>query len=387
MTLSGGGYLDNEAGATISSTGIAVLGTLAAPTIVNAGSILSPNPAGYAVDLEAGGFLSNTSSGYIGPAGIAFAIGGTLDNAGQIVDTGGDGVHFSSTAGTLTNSGTKISGQGGGNGVYLYEGSVTNTGTGLIDGSTSGVEVGAGGIGGAGTVTNSATIDGTAGDGVALNEGGSVLNTGTGLIEGPTGVYVTGAAGTVTNSAQIVGSSVGVDLAAGGTVINSGTISGTAPTNFAVKFAGSSTDFLVLESGYKFTGNVAGSGSAGATNTLELSGSLGAVTVNYNALTLTNFQDVLFDPPSGETLKVANTAGTLPVTISGFTLTSGQTIDLTGVANGTLANSGTAIADQLVVSNGVDTVTLQLDSSDRTVFNFTGGAAAPTSPRVSAAAH
>ncbi len=44
VTLSGGGYLDNEATGTIAVAGTAVFGTLAAPTIVNAGMIDGTGP-------------------------------------------------------------------------------------------------------------------------------------------------------------------------------------------------------------------------------------------------------------------------------------------------------------------------------------------------------
>jgi hypothetical protein len=390
VTLSGGGYLDNEAGATISTTGVAVLGTTAAPTIVNAGKILSSaGPSSFGIDLTSGGtivntgtilapsalwtvefgdggFLSNSSSGYIGSAGIQFlAAGGTLVNAGQIVDTDGDGVTFGAT-GTVTNSGT-ISGEGGGIGVDLAAGGrVGNTG-GLIQGYI-GVEV----DGATGTVTNSATIIGTGGNvtsGVALDAGGSVDNTG--LIQGYTGVLIagtTGTSGTVTNTGTIIGTgSDGVDLEEGGTVIDSGTISG----GYAVRLDGSGGDLLVVEPGYKLVGGAYGGVSG--TNTIELSG---AVTATYQTLGLVHFQDLLFGAGGNETLKATNTSGTLgTVTISGFTtLSSGQSIDLTALVGGTLANGGTVNgSDQLVVSNGADTVTVQFNASDANVFKTVSG--------------
>jgi len=58
-------------------------------------------------------------------------------------------------------------------------------------------------------------------------------------------------------------------------------------------------------------GSTAG-GAVGATNTLELAGSVaGAVTASYNGLSLTHFRDVLFGSGGNDELTVSNTSGTL----------------------------------------------------------------------------
>ena len=76
-----------------------------------------------------------------------------------------------------------------------------------------------------------------------------------------------------------------------------------------------------------------------------------------------------------ETLKVSNTSGTLPVTISGLTLTS-EAIDLTAIGNdGTIAAIDN-VNHRVTVSGSGGSVTLQLDASDASNF----AARSPTAP-------
>ena len=132
VTLSGGGYLDNEANGTISTSAVAVLGKNAAPLIANAGAILGGTTGGgYGVELLNGGSLNNTGTGLI--QGFEFG-----------VDITG--------AGTVTNSGTIISldKSVAGAGVALGSGTVVNTG--YITGHYGVL------VSGAGYVDNSGTI-------------------------------------------------------------------------------------------------------------------------------------------------------------------------------------------------------------------------------------
>src|SRR5262249_13862794 len=86
-----------------------------------------------------------------------------------------------------------------------------------------------------------------------------------------------GGGGTVVNSGVISAYNIGVDLTGGGTIVNSGTIAATGTRgNYAVRFDGTGSSLLVLEHGYHLAGTVMGSGTVGASNTLELAGSLGA---------------------------------------------------------------------------------------------------------------
>ncbi len=335
-------------------------------TVINSGMI-----AGFVgVEIKGGGTLTNsgtiqgTGAGNSSQGVYLFGGGSVGNNAGLI--EGNYGVYIKGAAGTVTNSATILGTAGAG--VRLNNGGNVGNNAGLIEARYSGVYI----KGAAGTVTNAATIVGTVSFGVILGSGGSVGNN-AGLIEGYRGVEITGAAGTVTNAATILGThGFGIELFAGGTVIDSGTISG-AYGGGAVSFGGTGGNLLVLEQGYKLSGAV--EGGVSATNTLELSGSLGAVTVNYNGLSLTNFQDVLFGAGGNETLKVSNTGGTLPVTISGFGTTS-DIIDLTAIGNdGSIASqSGT----QVTITGSLGSETLQLDGSDGTNFTTVSDGASGT---------
>jgi hypothetical protein len=359
-------------------------------TVTNAGAILATGPSGFGLDLKAGGNVDNAGTGALitgyaggirvagaagtvanaatingmGPngVGINLAAGGSVGNTGMGLIQGYSGIDITGAVGTLSNAGTISATGNSGNGVYLDTGGAVDN-TGVIEGRANGVDV----TGAAGTVTNSGTIAATGNfsNGVYLDAGGSVDNAG--LIQAAGGVYVFGPAGTITNSGSISGTNgVGVFLLTGGTVIDSGTISGSGGT--AVDFGGTGGNLLVLGSGYKLFGGAVGSGTVGATNTLELGGSVGAaLTVGYNGLGLTNFQDVLFGSGGYDTLKVGSTVGTLPVTISGFALTS-DIVDLTAIgSDGKITGqSGT----QVTIAGSLGAVTLQLDPSDSTTFTI-----------------
>ena len=381
----------------------------AAPIILNAGTLLGPGAPHYALSLTNGGSVGNTGTGliegytgvYIGGAsgtvtnfatiegtaafgrGIDMSAGGSVNNIGLI---GGDfqGLYDVGAAGTISNSGTIE----GASGITITVGTISNSGT--VTGTNGlGAEIlGSGAvintgtiqspnsfytviIGGGGYVTNSQAGYIGAG-GVKLSAGGTIVNAGQIVDTFPGGAsrsVIDGASGLVINSGTVTGTGDGIDLNEGGTVIDSGTVSG--GSGRAIDFGGSTgaRNLLALERGYDLVGLVANESLT--IGTLELAGSVGAaVTVGYSQFVLSDFQDALFGPGGNATLAVSNTAGTLPVTLSGFTLTS-DIVDLTALANGTLANGGTVSANRLTVSNGVDTVTLQLDASDATVFTAT----------------
>jgi hypothetical protein len=213
----------------------------------------------------------------------------------------------------------------------------------------------------AASVTNASggmiAATGAAGIAVTFQAGGTIDNSG--LITGQHyGVKAFGTT-TIINSGVIdPASGLGVYLA-GGTILDAGTIAGGGT---AIEFGdGGGSNLLLLEPGYSLSGRV--TGGLGS-NTLELGGSLGSpLTVTYASEEFTDFQDLLFGSGGHDTLKIGATSGTLPAVISGFTLV-GDRIDLTAIAGGTLANVGTVNAnDQLVLANGSETVTLQLDKS------------------------
>jgi hypothetical protein len=248
-----GGSVINNAGASITggSNGVYV-GSGASGTVTNSGSINAANASGAGVDLAGGGGITNNSGGSI--SGGAF------------------GVFASGASGTLSNSGS-ISGA---HGVGLEAGgSVTNTISGKITGQVAGVSAQAG----AATLSNAGSISATAGAGADIEGGGSITNLAGATISGSTfGVFLTGGSGTVTNA---------------------GTISG---GSYAIDFAGSATNRLVVDPGAVFVGGVTG---GSGTSTLELAsgtGSIGGVgTGSFN-----HFQVLAVDAGATWTLNGAN---------------------------------------------------------------------------------
>ncbi|HLY44315.1 MAG TPA: Ig-like domain-containing protein [Stellaceae bacterium] len=232
VTLSGGGYLDNTG--TIATAGTAVYGTLAAPTIVNSGTIsgIGTGPGGVGLNLLAGGYVTNGASvgasaliaGYdgvrlSGPAG-------TLVNFGTIESTGAafgaQALDFLS-GGTVTNNGTIVGLNSDASGINAgFASDVIINGTGaLIAGWLNGIDQ----FSGIGTIVNSGTAESTNGTGVYLQAGGLVDNaSATAQIAGHVnGVYIGGGSGTISNLGAITGTgagSVGVRLGAGGYVTN-----------------------------------------------------------------------------------------------------------------------------------------------------------------------
>ena len=161
-------------------------------SIINSGTILSPNSIpltnAYSVLVNNGGYLSNSSSGYIGSGGVEFFNGsGTVVNDGRIVQTA---------------AGYKGVLLGGG-------GSVSNLAAGSIAGAFVGVYI----ENAVGTVTNAGTIRGATGAGVELYSGGTVIDSGT--ISGGNGTAIS-FGGTVANRLVL---DPGYDL--GGIVVGS----------------------------------------------------------------------------------------------------------------------------------------------------------------------
>ena len=239
----GGSLLGDAAGGGAGRTGIDVLGGVAA--LSNIGTIRGgqggAGGVANSVTFFGGGKYQLAGAGGAGGYGVNLSVGDSLINSGYIL--GGAG----SVGGA--GSGYAAGGQGGGEGagVNLRVGaSITNHGT---------IMGGAGGLGGAGGAGNLNGLGndapnggkGARGAGVVLASGCYLFNDTYGLIGGRTGVVATGPNTTVTNS---------------------GTISGDVNS---VKFT-SARDVLILQSGARFIGAIAGGGG-----TLSLAGGIGTV--------------------------------------------------------------------------------------------------------------
>ena len=299
--------------------------------------------ANYGVIAGGTGGNGSINSGGGGGAGIGLSAGGSISNWGTIAgrDGGLDG---------LGNQ------RAGGEGIALSgNGAISNWGRVAGGAGAPGIEkFGVGIINNLGTVTggvNASNLSG--GPGIMLYSGGTVTNgtsdSGSALIAGRIGVKSQGTGGaTVTNYGTIVGSD-----------------------GVAVSFNGSGSNLLALGAGFHLAGTVQGSIAAGATDTLELLGGAGhSVIVDYNALGLTSFEQVLFGTGGYSGLLVANT-GTLGITISGFEQTS-ETIDLTAIGtDGTISYSNSA-TDRITVTGSLGSVTLQFDSIDGLAFTTAG---------------
>lgn len=376
--LYSGGAVTNAAGGVVSSSNRGIDIRNGVGSVDNAGTIQAGNGAVYL----ASGVVTNRQSGIIAGGGgvgiggqatvvnLGTITGGGATGFGVVFSTGGSvengstsatdalisgmlrGVQIYNAAGTVTNFATIAASITYASALYLHGGGVvTNQSSGVFDGGGIGISVG----NSAGAVVNFGKVTGTYGSGVVLGAGGTVTNSGS--IHG--GSYGISGTGMVFNSGTITGGSIGVRLTSG-TVTNSGSISGGLGT--AVFFSGGN-DRVVLQAGFGFTGGLYG---GLGTDTLELDGSAGALTANYNALGLTGFENILFGTGDNATLIITNSSGTVGV-ISGFDATT-ETIDLTGIgSNGQVTNHDT-VNQRVTITGSLGSVTLQLDASDGTVF-------------------
>lgn len=338
VSLYNGGAVTNREGGTIAGgSGVYIDGQ---GSVVNLGSITGGGTSGFGVLFRTGGSVEN------GSTSVTDALIGSTLRGVQIYDAVGTVTNFATIAASITYA-SSVSLEAGG--------LVTNQSSGVIGGGGHGIVIGT--I--SGTVVNFGTVTGTNSNGVVLGAGGTVINYAS--IHGASyGINVTAGTGIVDNSGTITAAGVGVRLA-NGTLTNSGSISGGSGT--AVRFGGAD-DRLVLKAGYGFTGGI--EGGLGS-DTLELDGSLGALTVDYNLLGLGGFETALFGTGNNATLKIANASGTVGVTISGFDATT-ETIDLTGIGSNGQVTNHDSVNNRVTITGSLGVVTLQLDPSDGTVF-------------------
>ncbi len=358
VDLGDGGSITNLAGGTIAGGNVFIRGTVG--TITNSGIIATDAEdgvllaAGGSVTNNAGGSISNTDNAGVGV--FVEVASGMVTNAGSISALGGDGVllleggsvsnaasgsitgqpagiFIKNQTGTVTNAG-HISGTGAqGTGVYLQNnGILTNASTGIIVGQKFGAFI----EGGFGTLSNAGQISGATYDGVVLGMGGVVTNAAGASISGANaGLYIKyRAAGTVTNSGAITGTgtgSAGVELADGGSVANnltgsitgisfgvfitgaSGTVSNAGAISgatYALDFAGSGTNRLIVDPGAQFIGKVTANSTAA--NTIELANGTGSIGgLGGVGSAFTNFQTLAVDAGGNWTLTGANTTGSV----------------------------------------------------------------------------
>lgn len=300
----------------------------------------------------------------LGGAGLGTV---TIDNAGTVIGSygngtefGGDGISLASY-GAITNSGVLSGGHSyygfGGDGISLAAGgTVSNSGT-IAGGSgkyPAGVPRGAGVVlGAAGSVSNTGLIAGgnvglggygNGSEGVVLAAGGTITNagrirggSGTGNGNGGVGVSLTG--GTLTNLGSIAGGNsrtragysvghggAGVTAFAGATVINSGTITaGYTDTSGAPTGLAAAIDFT-------------------AAGSLENTGVLLGGAVFAAGGSITNSGVIDGHAPGG------NNAG-LQFS-GGGTITNTGTITARGQDAGVVLNGGTLIAKAGLIGGG-----------------------------------
>ncbi len=319
IDLADGGSVVNNVGGSVSGSSFGVFITGAIGTVTNTGSVTSTKYG--AIELVKGGSVTNSAGGSI--------IGGS---AGIYVQAGGTG--------TVTNSGIVTAASATGAGVaFSGGGSITNNQGGAISGGAFGVFA----TGTVATLSNSGSISGS--HGVGLEAGGTVNNAASGTITGQVaGVFGQGNAVTLSNAGRITatagagadiehggvitnlagatlsGSSFGVFLTGGsGTVTNAGTISG---ASYAIDFAGSGTNRLIVEPGAVFIGQVTG---GSGTSTLELASGTSSIS-GVGTGSFNHFQALDVDSGANWTLNGANTA---PTVLDNGTITIAGSLDVT----------------------------------------------------------
>ena len=318
----------------------------------NANGVLGSAGTPWNVTVQGGGQITGNGRG------IFLNAESSVTNAGTISGTNFTGVALAA-GGSVTNQvGGQISSNRYGIGIYGASGSVTNAGTingnvGLFSGGSVKNQAGATIYGivvtaGSGTITNAGAISRTTNhDAVILDGGGSVVNqTGGAISGGRYGVYMNG-----------------------GTVTNAGTITGAGGK--AVKFGGTGSNTLILQTGSVLNGDAVGSTAGGATNALVLQGT-GLANNSFLHFNTLDVQASGLWALNGVSTIGATTvdSGTLVVgdaSHPGAALTSPVTLN----AGGVLAGQGTLIGNVAVLSGGAIAPGA---ASPFTTLNVTGNA-------------
>ena len=318
ITLGSGGYtspLTITSSGSVTNTGTSyVIFDINQGTVFNAGYINATNPSIlYAINMPKQSYLENSGTINSANGGIDLS-GGTFVNSGTLL-----------CPSNATRYGVNLPGYNvGGTSAYGYLHNLTG---GLL---TEGVVID-------GRVVNAGTILDANGAGIASIVGHTYQST----------IINSGTIAGLGTSAQYPG--FGVVLRAGGTVVNSGTI--TSAVGTAVAFQGTANSLMVLDAGYKFSGIVTGSPTAGATNTLELSSAAGAGTVTGLGTQFVNFGTVIVDAGATWALAGGNAIGSglTLVDYGDLTISAAQTI-----TGGTIALKGGSLTDTagIIVNSG-----------------------------------
>ena len=359
-----GGAVTNSVSAVIiggtgrGNAGIFVFG--GAGSVVNDGSITDAGTFGDGIILEAGGSVTNATSGSItgGYRGLIVTGGaGTVVNQGSIWDTGTagmgpvllyhGGIGVDLTSGGQVANATSASITGGYRGVYITGGAglVINEGSIAALSTTAGIAAIAVDLTSGGMVTNAQSASIMGNIGVLVGNTGTVVNHGTIDGSGTNGQGVFLSNGPVTNAALalITGGADGVSIG-NGTVVNAGSIAGTGASTSAggVNVAGFSVNNLVT--------NAASASISGNNGVLVAAGNV----INDGSITGTG------TPGAGVMLK------------SSGLVTNGALASITGAFDGVriLYDSSVQTGAGTVFNNGTIG---GAGSSGRGIYILTGG--------------
>jgi hypothetical protein len=207
---------------------------------------------------------------------------------------------------------------------------MTNAAGATISGTHAGVFA----SGAAATINNSGAIGatGAGGTGADIESGGSLVNNSGGSISGTT---------------------YGVFLSGGGTITNAGTISG---GSYAINFATSPTNRLIVDPGAAFPGGVNGGGGA-----LELATGTGTIS-GIDTGTLNHFQELDVDAGASWTLNGQNAISTL---VNNGALAVAGSLTVSGAVDASSAGSF-----QLSAGTFID---VAADTGAQNTFNFLSG--------------
>jgi fibronectin-binding autotransporter adhesin len=308
------GTVDNRAGATIHGTNGGVVFKIGGPagTVTNAGTITAES-LGAAVSLGGGGIFTNLAGGVVQSHGGSNAVSIILGTSRTVINSG---LIKSNDSGFAT-------------GVAIQNGVLTNNAGGQILGAYNGVWANGSS---ATSITNAGLIEASkaqgGGSAIEVDGGGTVVNSGT--------IRSLTSNGATTDA--------GISFTGAGTITNSGTIA-SATGGLAIRFKGSATHNLTLDTGSILGGNVQG---GTGTDSLTLQG-----TSTESVAKFLSFENLSMQG-SDWTLTGNGTFATATTVQAGILRVNGQlTSPSVAVASGgTLTGAGTIVGAVTVADGG-----------------------------------